>query len=128
MHERTNIRLSAAARKELQAVGNYKLFREPNYSEALKWCRRSAERGDIDSIQELGRMYRFGNGVPRDYVQAYMWFDIIALNLSAPEPRSINRILLEQATKERDALTAEMKPGEIAQAKKLAQEWKVRGN
>jgi TPR repeat protein len=57
-------------------------------------------------------MYLAGVGVPQDYVQAYMW-----LNLSAARG-------MKRAVEERDQLAQSMTPVQIAQAKKLAREWK----
>ena len=50
----------------------------------------------------------------KDLVQAYKWF---ALAGEAGDPNAADAV---------QALTAEMKPEEIAQAKRLAQEWIVK--
>jgi uncharacterized protein len=44
-----------------------------NYTEGLKWYRKSADQGDANAQESLGVMYAKGNGVPQDYVHAYMW-------------------------------------------------------
>jgi TPR repeat protein len=60
----------------------------------------------------LGAMYALGQGVPQDYVQAHMWF-----NLAARQGYS-------EARKGIDALAGKMTPSQIAEAKHLAGEWK----
>ena len=46
--------------------------------EAAKWFRRAAEQGLANSQNKLGLMYEQGEGVPRDYVLAYVWFSLAA--------------------------------------------------
>jgi TPR repeat protein len=56
-------------------------------------------------------MYEEGKGVTRDYVQAYMWFKLVGPADSV-------------AAKNRDRVAAKMTPTQIAEAQKLAREWK----
>jgi uncharacterized protein len=62
-------------------------------------------------------MYNKGQGVPQDYVQAHMWF-----NLSAG--RSPLGDVHDAAVQERDTVATKMTPAQIAEAQKLAREWK----
>ena len=39
---------------------------------------RRRTRGYADGQYNLGVMYYLGQGVPKDYVQAYKWFDLAA--------------------------------------------------
>ena len=39
----------------------------------VRWLRERAEAGDAEAQSELGRMYKEGEGVPRDYGQAARW-------------------------------------------------------
>ena len=57
-------------------------------------------------------MYVKGQGVPQDYVIAHMWF-----NLAAARGK-------KNAVKARDIVAAQMTPAQIAEAQKLAREWK----
>ncbi len=50
--------------------------------------------------------------MPQDYVQAHMWY-----NLAGAQG-------LEQAAENRDIVAKRMTPAEIAEAQKLAREWK----
>jgi uncharacterized protein len=81
-----------------------------DYAEALKWFRLSADQGNPDGQGALGSMYYTGRGVPQDYVLAHMWF-----NLSAARGGSAER---------RDSILHQMTREQIAEAQKLAREWK----
>ena len=83
----------------------------------LIWYRRAAEQGDVDAQVSLGMVYADGIGVPQDYVEAHKWF-----NLAAPRSKfaDINKDIRER----RDALALLMTAAQIAEAQKLAREWK----
>ena len=83
-----------------------------NYAEAVKWYRKAAEQGHAKAQSNLGVMYGKGQGVPQDHVFAHMWF-----NLSAAQGG-------EDARKNRDIAAELMTPEQIAQAQKLARDWK----
>jgi len=57
-------------------------------------------------------MYDYGEGVPKDKVQAYKWLSLTATNGDKSAPLLLN------------SLDKETTPAQIAQAKKLASEWK----
>jgi TPR repeat protein len=57
--------------------------------------------------------------VPQDYVQAHKWLNLAASRFPASEKE--NR---DKAVKYRDLATAKMTPAQIAEAQKLAREWK----
>lgn len=83
-----------------------------DYTEAVNWYRKAANQGDATAQNNLGSMYASGRGLPRDYVGAYMWF-----SLSAAQGDKIAR-------KYRDLIAPKMTPMQIAEAQKLAGEWK----
>ena len=83
-----------------------------DYTEAAKWFRKAADQGNADAQYGLGLLYFKGLGVPQNYAIAHMW-----LNLGAAGGN-------EEAANYRDALTAKMAPPQIAEAQKLAREWK----
>jgi len=60
----------------------------------------------------LGEMYAQGRVVLQDYVLAHMWLSLAA--------RSGN----EYIRKKRDEVAAKMTPDQIAEAQRLAREWK----
>jgi uncharacterized protein len=83
-----------------------------DYAEAVKWYRRAADQGSASAQWLLASMYEVGSGVPQDYVQAYMW-----CNLSAAQG-------FQLAKYRRAELERVMTPTQVAEAKKLAREWK----
>jgi hypothetical protein len=82
------------------------------YPEAVKWYTRAADQGFADAQFNLGSLYYEGQAVPQDYVRAHMWF-----NLSAAQG-------MQDAATVRDTLARLMTPAQIAEAQKLAREWK----
>jgi len=84
---------------------------EQNYALAAEWYRRAAEHvpnlgGAGQGRNDLGLLYLKGLGVPKDYVQAYMWFSVadVESNIAATQE--------------------EMNPEQILKARQLADEWK----
>ncbi len=45
---------------------------------AVEWFRQAAEQNHIESQVELARMYRDGNGVPRDLTEMVVWYSAAA--------------------------------------------------
>jgi len=83
-----------------------------DYTTAVRLNRPLAEQGDANAQYNLGVFYDNGLGVPQDKVRAYMWF-----NLSAAQGR-------DGAAAFRDLIARLMTPAQIAEAQKLAREWK----
>ncbi|MET0873765.1 MAG: hypothetical protein ABWX81_03080 [Pseudolabrys sp.] len=83
-----------------------------DYASALRLIRPLAEQGDANAQYNLGVFYDNGLGVPQDKVRAYMWF-----NLSAAQGK-------EGAAAFRDLIARRMTPAQIAEAQRLAREWK----
>ena len=52
-----------------------------NYTEAVKWYRKAAEQGDPDAQFDLGVCYCSGEGVMKDYVEAYAYFNLAGTTL-----------------------------------------------
>jgi S1-C subfamily serine protease len=76
----------------------------------------AAEQGDAWAHGQLGFMYYFGWGVPQDYVQAYMWFNLAASREPSSEQQDIFKM--------RDSAAERMTPAQVAEAQRLAQEWR----
>jgi len=87
-----------------------------DYATALRLFRPLGEQGNASAQYNLGVMYALGQGVPRDNVQAYMWFDLSARYLEGVERDRMVQI--------RDVIASDMTPAQIAEAEKLAREWK----
>ena len=82
-----------------------------NYTEALKWYRKSIEGGDNNAMGKLAVMYYFGQGVIQNYTLAHMW-----LNLASAHGD-------ERAGKMRDEVATQMAPDQISKAQNLAMDW-----
>ena len=81
------------------------------YTQAFNWYLKAAKQGYADAENNVGFAYENGQGVPQDYVQAYMWFDLAAAqNVTA-------------AASFRDSLELLMTPEQLAQAQQLATQW-----
>jgi TPR repeat protein len=83
-----------------------------DYKKAVYWYRLSAKQGNDLAQRQLGLMYEHGDGVQQDYVQAYMWYTLGAANGA------------KRGAALRDALAKRMPPDQIAEAERLAREWK----
>jgi TPR repeat protein len=90
-----------------------------SYIEAARWYRRAADQGMPDSQANLGLMYYYGQGVSQNYVLAHMW-----LNLSASKSPASVKKKVNDAVHYRDIVDAKMTPAQIAEAERLAREWK----
>src|SRR2546428_14159598 len=83
--------------------------------EAFRLETLAAEQNFGLAQRRLGIMYMVGTGIPQDYVQAPKW-----LNLSAAQGDEDARIF-------RDELAKKMTLDQIAEAQKLAREWRPKG-
>ena len=83
-----------------------------DHAEAAKWYRLAAAQGFASAQFNLGFMYVTGQGVRQDYVQAHMLWNLAAAQGVA------------DAIKTRDRAANLMTPAQIAEAQRLAREWK----
>ncbi len=86
-----------------------------DYDTALKEFRPLAEQGYPLAQATLGFMYAKGQGVPQDYIQAYMWASLAAAQGD------------EDAVEGLERLEEKMSSDQIAQAQRLAREWRPKG-
>jgi len=82
----------------------------------VKWNRKAAEKGYARAQINLGFMYSKGHGVPRNDVQAYIWYTLSASRYPPGEDR-------DKAAHNRDIVAERMTPAQISEAEKLAREW-----
>lgn len=83
-----------------------------DYASAAEWYRRAAEHvpdlgGAGQGRSRLGELYLEGLGVPKDYVQAYMWFSLFGHGQNLDDVKS------------------RMTPDQIQLAQQLAEQWKA---
>ena len=84
--------------------------------EAVRLYRRAADQGVAEAQYNLGLMYDLGQAVPQDRVAAHMWLTLAAAR--APEA------MRDQVVTARDAVEEEMTAEQVAEAQRLAREWK----
>ena len=87
-----------------------------DYAAAVRWYRKAAEQGDAHAQNSLGRMYEEGTGVPQDDVHAYKWVELAVVQLTGPART--------QVEKHRAKVAAKITPAQLAEAQRLAREWK----
>lgn len=117
---------------------------------AVGWYRKAAEQGHILASNNLGAAYEDGRGALQDHVEAVRLYEVAARANSTWGQRNLGRMLRDgkgtdanivqahawlnlaasaekpqpDAIKERDALAAEMSSAQLAEAQRLAREWK----
>jgi TPR repeat protein len=84
-----------------------------DYGEAFNWYQKAAEQGDSGSQYRLGVMYEKGEGIAQDYVASYIWYHLASQTHG-----------LEFARKHRNRVAEKMTSAQIAEAQRLAREWK----
>ena len=89
---------------------------EPDYAESVRWYRKAADAGDAAGQYQLGLVYAHGEGVPQNYVLAHMWVNLSASNSSGDDQKI--------RAKTRDEIAQQMTPQQIADAQRMAAEWK----
>jgi len=77
-----------------------------------------AEHGDAQALFELGNRYADGDGVARDNVLAYMWYELAAERLTTTEGYEARRMQLR--------LDPDMFRHQISEAQRLARIWNAR--
>ena len=96
------------------AVGDYRhgaaAYGQKDYKQAVYWLRKAAEQGDASAQYNLGGMYVKGQGVIKDIVYAYMWWNLASANVD------------NHAVKNREIAETRMTSAQIAEAQKLARE------
>ena len=117
--------------------------------EALRWYRLAAAQGDTFAQNALGDNYWEGTGVPKDDTEAVRWWRLAAAQGFAPAQHSLGKILSgggqgvptdktqaymwlalsaaqgdEEAGRQGNILSKQLKPAEMTNAKKLVNQWK----
>ena len=87
-------------------------YTKKDYRTALVEFQTLADRGNADAQFMLGYMYASGKGVLQDYIQAHLWF-----NLAAAQGK-------DRAVEAREKIAGLMTPQQVAEAQRLAREWK----
>ena len=83
-----------------------------DYRQALAWFLKAADQGHAGAQFSLGRQYALGQGTPKDLAQAHKWYSLAGATGNT------------EATKLRDALAQQLPSEQMAEAQRLAREWK----
>ena len=86
-----------------------------DYEQGVKWYRRAADQGLASAQNNLGLLYAEGHGVPQDYVRAYMWLTVATATG------------VSNGSRVRDHLSQLMSAAQLAEAQRLARDWKPAG-
>jgi hypothetical protein len=85
---------------------------------AAAGCGEQAEKA-ADAQASLAELHDAGNGGPRDPVQVHVWFDLVSSRFPATGKEK-----QAAASKRRDVVASRMTPGQVAEAQRMAREWK----
>jgi TPR repeat protein len=102
----------AGAQNQLGNMYRYGMGVRKAHTKAVTWFRAAAAQGHAGAQNQLGVMYFRGEGVPKDYVRAHMWFN---LAVSQGDKR---------AARNREFVAKRMTAAQIAEAERMAREWK----
>ncbi len=89
-----------------------------DYAEGAKWFRLAADQNDPQAQYNLGVLFANGQVGKPDNVSAYMWFNLAAAHFAASDPRR------STALSDRDRVANQMTAEQIAEAQRLAREWR----
>lgn len=101
-----------------------KIAEQDDSTAAFTKMHRLAQQGDVNAQTLLGKAYKDGHNVPQDYVLAHMWFNLAAAGHVTSGPKKELRGTALQA---RQAIAQLMSRDQIAEAQKMAREWKPLG-
>ena len=86
-----------------------------DYATAAAWWSRAAEQGFAKAQNNLGIAFAFGEGVPRDLVEAHKW-----LNLAVSRAANAD---VGPFTNTRNLIEKQMTPAQVAEAQRRARDW-----
>jgi len=122
-----------------------------DYQKAFKWFRLAAVQGFVDAQFNLGAMYTEGQGIPQDYGEAAKWYRLAAAQGDATAQYNLGYMNYKgqgvlqnsieaykwmtlaaaqgyaRAVKWEETLAKKMTPAQLAEAQRLAMEWKPKG-
>jgi TPR repeat protein len=109
---------NAGAQHHLGVMYEYGKGVPQDFAEAVAWYRKAAEQGYVIAQTSLGWMFANSQGVPQDHIRAYMWFKLA----TAHGDKDIAHV----SGRMRDKVAKRMTPNQLAEALRLAREWKPR--
>ncbi|MEP6959247.1 MAG: SEL1-like repeat protein [Nitrospirota bacterium] len=110
--------LLAVACATSAAAGPYEdaasVYDRGDYTRAARLLRLLAEQGDAQAQSKLGLMYARGQGVPQDFIRAYMWYTFAAAAVSVDERKAAMK------KRRRDDMALRMTAAQIEKAQEMA--------
>ncbi len=98
--------------------------KKKNYKEMFRWCKSAANQGFIEAQYTLAKLYTIKLGsFSIDIIRAHMWASITASNTCTNATKT-----KRDSAKLRDAIAKKMKTPQLAEAEKMAEEWKQKHN
>jgi hypothetical protein len=88
-----------------------------DFSQARYWYGKAADQGDPFAEASLGILFNFGKSVPRDYIQAYTWYERAILHSTGGDRDTIIEM--------RDAVAGKLTRQELSEAQQSARAWKA---
>jgi hypothetical protein len=88
-----------------------------DFASAATWWQLAADQGVALAQLNLSVLYANGDGVEQDYVKSHMYANLAAAQLPPGDDHAI-------ASKNRDIIAKAMTPAQLAEAQRLAREWR----
>jgi TPR repeat protein len=110
--------LFASAASAGQIEDGIAAYNAKNYDEAVKLLQPLAEQGNALAQYQLGYMHLYGQGVPKDYAEAWFWLTIAA-NATGPDAKAA-----QTAAAGRAMILKQLTPAQAEAVKKRVEDWK----
>jgi TPR repeat protein len=88
-----------------------------DFVSAATWWQLAADQGVALAQLNLSVLYANGDGVEQDYVKSHMYANLAAAQLPPGDDHAI-------ASKNRDIIAKAMTPAQLAEAQRMAREWR----
>ena len=89
-------------------------YERRDYALAARLFRPLAKQGDAWAQGKLGQLYARGQGVPHDFVRAYMWYAVAAAAVSVDERKTAMK------KRRQDDMASQMTTAQIGKAQEMA--------
>jgi TPR repeat protein len=97
-----------------------------DHRKAKEWFDKAVEQGHAGAQVNLGTLYLRGEGAPQSSQMALFWFTRAAAQEDALAFAKLVSMYAQGSADARDALAKQMMPAQIAEAQRLAREWRPR--
>src|SRR5262249_4089078 len=119
MYRKAAAKGNAMAESTLGDIYYYGRGAPQDFTEAVKWWSLAADANIATAQLNLSVMLANGDGTPQDYLKAHMYAKLAASQLPPGEDR-------DTAIKNRDIVAKLMSREQLAEAQRLASEWRTK--